>query len=190
MRRWILSIFFGVVLVSSAVAEHSVLARVTVYWRSEGQPSACWHGIRLHSGHCAVDPKKIPYGSKVSFADCTCVAVDTGPAVVSRKAARKLGRTAPERDAIVIDRFFESKREAMAWAKSHPHFMIVRIQTPSDESEESTARLATTDRGDETPAAELPHAHTFASHKARPTAFQSDRGLLATTLFRCARRRT
>ena len=38
--------------------------------------------------HCAVDPKKIPYGSKIFFHDAECMAVDSGPAVVNRKAAR------------------------------------------------------------------------------------------------------
>jgi 3D (Asp-Asp-Asp) domain-containing protein len=111
--------------------EHSVLARVTVYWRGEGSGEhASWNGARLRDGHCAVDPKKIPYGSKVVFPGATCVAVDTGQAVVNRKAARWSGRTAAERDAIVIDRFFNTKQKALAWAKAHPHFMTVRILTP------------------------------------------------------------
>jgi 3D (Asp-Asp-Asp) domain-containing protein len=111
--------------------EHSVLARVTVYWRGEGSGEhASWNGARLHETHCAVDPKKIPYGSKVVFPDATCVAIDSGPAVVNRKAARSSGRTAPQRNAIVIDRFFHTKREALAWANAHPHFMTVRILMP------------------------------------------------------------
>src|SRR5262249_6537752 len=60
----------------------------------------------------------------------TCVAVDSGPAVVSRKAARSCGRNAAERNAIVIDRFFDTKREAIAWTGAHPHFMTVRILNP------------------------------------------------------------
>jgi 3D (Asp-Asp-Asp) domain-containing protein len=112
-------------------AEHSALARVTVYWRGEGSgENASWNGVRLHERHCAVDPKKIPYGSKIVFPDATCVAVDTGPAVVNRKAARWSGRNAAERNAIVIDRFFHSKREALAWVKAHPHFMTVQIRAP------------------------------------------------------------
>ena len=60
--------------------EQSVLVRVTGYWRGEGSGErAAWNGARLHPGHCAVDPKKIPYGSKVVFPDTECVAVDTGP---------------------------------------------------------------------------------------------------------------
>ena len=64
------------------------------------------------------------------FPDAACVAVDSGPDVVNRKAARSCGRNATERNAIVIDRFFDTKREALAWAKAHPHFMTVRILTP------------------------------------------------------------
>jgi 3D (Asp-Asp-Asp) domain-containing protein len=112
-------------------AEHSALARVTVYWRGEGSgENASWNGVRLHERHCAVDPKKIPYGSEVVFPDAICVAVDSGPAVVNRKAARSSGRNAAERNAIVIDRFFHTKREALAWAKAHPHFMTVQIRAP------------------------------------------------------------
>jgi len=111
--------------------EHSVLACVTVYWHGEGSGEhASWNGARLREGHCAVDPKKIPYGSKVVFPDATCAAVDSGPAVVNRKAARSCGRTGAERRAIVIDRSFGTKQKALAWAKAHPHFMTVQILTP------------------------------------------------------------
>jgi len=114
--------------------EHAGLARVTVYWPGEGSgKSAAWNGAQLREDHCAVDPKKIPYGSKVIFGDSECVAVDTGPDVVNRKAARVCGRTAPERDAIVIDRFFYTKQKALAWVKAHPHFMTVRVRTPDTE---------------------------------------------------------
>jgi 3D (Asp-Asp-Asp) domain-containing protein len=108
-------------------AENSLLARVTVYWPGEGQVRACSNGARLRAGHCAVDPKRIPFGSRVLFPDTACVAVDSGPDVVNRKAARVTGRTASQRNAIVIDRFFESKEAALAWERSHPHFMTVRV---------------------------------------------------------------
>src|SRR5947199_3456448 len=111
--------------------EHSVLARITVYWHGEGSGEhASWNGGQLRDGHCAVDPKKIPYASKVVFPDAACVAVDSGPDVVNRKAARSCGRNAAERNAIVIDRFFDTKQEALAGAKAPPHFMTVRILTP------------------------------------------------------------
>src|SRR5258708_3820061 len=112
-------------------SEHSALARITVYWHGEGsREHASWNGARLRDGHCAVDPKKIPYGSKIVFRDALCVAVDSGPDVVNRKAARLCARNAAERNAIVIDRFFDTKQKALAWAKAHPHFMTVRILTP------------------------------------------------------------
>jgi hypothetical protein len=111
-------------------SDRTALARVTVYWPGEGSGrSAAWNGAQLREDHCAVDPKKIPYGSKIVFGDAECMAVDTGPAVVKRKAARMSGRTATERNAIVIDRFFHTKQNALAWASAHPHFMMVRVKT-------------------------------------------------------------
>src|SRR5213596_2977147 len=124
--RFALLIGLFLTIQTAYAAEQPTLVRVTTYCREEGQLRACWNGARLRDGHCAVDPKKIPYGSKVLFADATCLAVDTGPAVVSRKAARSLGQTAAERNAIVIDRFFENKQQAVAWTRTHPHFMTVR----------------------------------------------------------------
>jgi hypothetical protein len=77
--------------------------------------------------------RKFPTAAKLPFLITTCLAVDTGPAVVNRKAARASGRDAAERNAIVIDRFFETKKKALAWAKAHPHFIMVRIATPGNE---------------------------------------------------------
>jgi hypothetical protein len=130
MKRLIIS-FVSLLACHVFASEYSALARVTVYWHREGSGEhASWNGARLHNGHCAVDPKKIRYGSKVVFPDATCMAVDSGPDVVNRKSARSCGRNAAERNAIVIDRFFVTKQEALAWVKAHPHFMTVRILTP------------------------------------------------------------
>jgi 3D (Asp-Asp-Asp) domain-containing protein len=107
--------------------EQSILARVTVYWASGGKGSDPW--TRRHV--CAVDPRRIPYGSKVTLPDGTLLAVDTGSAVRSRKAARLSGRTAVERNALVIDRFFETKQQALSWAGRNPYFMFVRISPPN-----------------------------------------------------------
>ena len=136
MKQLITAVGFMLVLLSPMfAAEHSALARVTVYWHGEGSGvNAAWNGTRLREGHCAVDPKKIPYGSKVVFHDAECVAVDTGPDVVNRKAARICARSAAERNAIVIDRFFDAKQNALAWAEANPHFMIVKIRTPFNET--------------------------------------------------------
>ena len=90
------------------------LARVTAYWAGEGDyyTGRCISatGVRLHDGHCAVDPSIIPYGSVVEIAGVgKYLAVDTGSAVISRTAAREGGRTAAERHALVVDLFFEDR---------------------------------------------------------------------------------
>jgi 3D (Asp-Asp-Asp) domain-containing protein len=128
-------VIFLLSLSSAAFArEESILARVTCYWAGEGHKYAST-GRRLSAGHCAVDPKKIPYGSKVIFPDLACTAVDTGPAVVSRKAARLCGRTGSQLKAIVVDRFFETKQEAMEWTNAHPHFMTLQIIPPGSHTQ-------------------------------------------------------
>jgi hypothetical protein len=146
--KWlIIGIGFGLLLACQTCAdEYSVFARITVYWHGEGSGEhASWNGARLRSGHCAVDPKKIPFASKVGFPDAACMAVDSGPSVVNRKAARSCGRNAAERNAIVIDRFFDTKQEALAWSKAHPHFMSVRILTPdAKQNNVATAQDAST----------------------------------------------
>jgi 3D (Asp-Asp-Asp) domain-containing protein len=127
-----LVVLIGLLVASQALArEQLLLARVTGYWRNEGCGRiASWNGARLRLGHCAVDPKRIPFGSKVIFPDAECVAVDTGPAVVSRKSARYCGRTAAQKNAIVIDRFFETRQQAVSWSNAHPQFMTVRVVSP------------------------------------------------------------
>ena len=73
--------------------------------------------------------------NQVVFPDRACIAVDTGPAVISRKAARLCGRTANQLKSIVVDRFFETKREAIAWTNTHPHFMTLQIVPPGSHPE-------------------------------------------------------
>ena len=128
-----MKLFYTVIFLSSlgsaAVARaETVLARVTGYWANEGASGLyASTGPRLRPGHCAVDPKRIPYGSKVVFPDGACTAVDTGSAVVSRKAARARGRTAAQRNAIVVDRFFQTRRDAVEWSNAHPEFMVLQV---------------------------------------------------------------
>jgi hypothetical protein len=126
------ALLFGLLLVApvAQAAETSALVRVTTYCREEGQPQAASNGARLRNGHCAVDPKKIPYGSKIILGSEELIAVDTGAAVVSRKAARLSGRDRGEREALVVDKYFETRSQALEWEKSHPHFMQVQIVTP------------------------------------------------------------
>jgi 3D (Asp-Asp-Asp) domain-containing protein len=140
-----MKIFYPFVLLmlvaSAALArEETVLARVTGYWAHGSGGSggiAASNGTRLRVGHCAVDPKRIPYGSKVVFPDVVCTAVDTGPAVVNRKSSRACGRTAAQKNALVIDRFFESKRDAVEWSNAHPQFMTLKILSPGSEAPKS-----------------------------------------------------
>ncbi len=123
----------------AVASEESMLARITVYWAEGGAGSDKWTRnhqaatrVRLHAGHCAVDPGRIPYGSKVTLPDGALVAVDTGKHVKSRRAARLGGKSCAEKHAIVIDRFFETKAQALAWAKHNPAFMTVRVSSPNE----------------------------------------------------------
>jgi 3D (Asp-Asp-Asp) domain-containing protein len=198
MKRIIAAIGIALLLVPAAFArEQTVLARVTVYWPcGDADQYKAANGARLRPGHVAVDPDKIPYGSKVVFSDTTCVAVDTGPAVVSRKAARRSGRNAKQREALVVDRFFPSKQQAMAWANANPHFMTLRVLSPGSKSEPdgsskiSGARLAQTNS--DSPA----FGHYDAAMVATPSGLQTaDLAALAILLpfapfWRVVRRRS
>jgi hypothetical protein len=194
MKRLIAAIALGVFIVPAAFArEQTVLARVTVYWRSEGQFRASWNGARLRDGHCAVDPQRIPYGSKVIFADTTCVAVDSGPAVVNRKAARLTGHTDAQRNAIVVDRFFENRKEALAWESTHPHFMTLRVVSPGSkkENQETLHRgtmLAQADARSTITPGNLPSIPASSGLQTRDASLASL--LLFTPLLRVARRRS
>jgi len=115
------------------------LARVTAYWPSEGdyytRHSLAATGVRLHDGHCAVDPNIIPYGSVVAIAGIgTFLAVDTGTAVVERTAAREGGRTYAQRHALVVDLFFESRRKGEAFASSAARWAAISWWTPGSSS--------------------------------------------------------
>jgi 3D (Asp-Asp-Asp) domain-containing protein len=142
MKRLLITLMAGVVAGPSMFArEQSMLARITVYWPSgRGVQCASSNGIKLQNGHCAVDPSKIPYGSKVVFPDAACLAVDSGPAVVSRTAARKCGKTSAQRNALVIDRYFETKAQALDWAAAHPHFMTVQVLDPHHKTVEANLK--------------------------------------------------
>ena len=136
LKRLIIAIALALLVVPVTFAgEQPLLARVTVYWAARGDAGSNRSqstGRRLQTGDCSVDTRHIAYGSSVIFPDgTTSAAVDTGPAVRNRKAARISGRTVYERNAIVIDRFFETKREALSWASRSPLFMTVRVVPPN-----------------------------------------------------------
>jgi 3D (Asp-Asp-Asp) domain-containing protein len=115
------------------------LARLTAYWSGEGDYYTRRHlsstGVRLHSGHCAVDPSVIPYGSVVQIAGLgNYLAVDTGTAVVSRRAAREAGHNRGERNALVIDLYFDNRREGEAFAANGPKYAAISWAKPDGDS--------------------------------------------------------
>jgi 3D (Asp-Asp-Asp) domain-containing protein len=106
------------------------LARLTAYWSGEGDYYTRRHlsstGVRLHEGHCAVDPSVIPYGSVVQIAGLgNYLAVDTGTAVVSRRAARVAGHTSGERNALVIDLYFDERSSGEEFAAHGPKYASI-----------------------------------------------------------------
>lgn len=118
MRKLILIL----ALMLTNLQANEVLARVTYYWgctqTSTGNKPVCGKTI-------AVDPRIIPYGSKVIIPKMgkEFVAHDTGPAVKSKLASRKLGK--PE--VIVVDIFCKSRAEAQRRIKAYPMFMKIKI---------------------------------------------------------------
>ncbi len=111
------------------------LARLTAYWASEGdyytEHGISSTGIHLHDGYCAVDPSIIPYGSVVEIAGLgKYLAVDTGSAVISREAAREAAHTAEERNALVIDLYFESRRDGQEFAANGPKYATISWTSP------------------------------------------------------------
>ena len=118
---------------------------MTAYWAAEGDyyTERCISatGVRLHDGHCAVDPNIIPYGSVVEIAGVgKFLAVDTGSAVISRTAAREGGHTSAERNAIVVDLFFQSRKEGEKFAAAASKFVSISWWTPT--AKNSEARVA------------------------------------------------
>jgi len=104
------------------------MARITYYWpgsggqvgyqTATGKRAVCGQSI-------AVDPRIIPYGSKVRIPlmGVTTTAIDTGSAVKARTASKKLGR-----NNIVIDVFCSSAAVARARIKKYPMFMKVIVE--------------------------------------------------------------
>jgi 3D (Asp-Asp-Asp) domain-containing protein len=120
------------------------LARVTAYWAAEGDyytgRGMSATGVRLHDGHCAVDPRIIPYGSVVEIAGVgKFLAVDTGSAVISRTAAREGGHTSEERGAIVVDLYFESRTDGEKFAASASKYVSISWWTPTSTGMEAKA---------------------------------------------------
>lgn len=111
----------------SASETKEYIARVTYYWpgnggqvgniTSTGKPAVCGKSV-------AVDPRIIPYGSKIEIPDMkkTFIAKDTGSAVRNRTASKRLGR-----NNIVIDVFCANRAEARRRIREYPMFMRVIV---------------------------------------------------------------
>lgn len=136
----LLQILTTISLISCSVAKplpknptlsDEIVARVTYYWPGDSGQS----GRKTSTGNIAkggktiaVDPRIIPYGSKVHIPTMQkiFVAHDTGTAVRSRKASKKVGK-----NNIVVDVFCENKYEAYRRMKQYPMFMKIKIEKPT-----------------------------------------------------------
>jgi 3D (Asp-Asp-Asp) domain-containing protein len=124
---------------TSASRARTRLAAVTTYWQQGRGVDSCTRrgvtstGARLRRGVVAVDPKIIPYGSTVKLDGVpgTFIAADTGGAVINRTAARRTARNSEERNAIVVDIFFPTEREARAFDQRLPRFVKVSYYPPA-----------------------------------------------------------
>ncbi|MCC7518377.1 MAG: 3D domain-containing protein [Verrucomicrobiae bacterium] len=106
-------------------------ARVTYY-----EPRSCPYGNVTSTGRyategvtVAVDPRVIPYGSRVRIAaldglvgDGWFLAQDTGSAVKSRKASRRWGSRAP-----VVDVYVASASKLRRIERAAPMFCMVEV---------------------------------------------------------------
>jgi 3D (Asp-Asp-Asp) domain-containing protein len=108
------------------------LARITAYWPGEDYYTSRHRsatGVRLRDGYCAVDSRIIPYGSVVTIPGVgQYIAVDTGTAVISRKAAKESGHNPEERSALVIDLYFASRRAGELFSRVGPKFAMIAWQ--------------------------------------------------------------
>lgn len=101
-----------------------IKVRLTAYWPGQDYWTSRFKsstGYTLKSGiSCAVDPKIIPYGSRVVINGRQFKAIDTGSAVISKKASR--GKYP------VVDLFFASETKAMRELAKLPKYAWVEVR--------------------------------------------------------------
>jgi 3D (Asp-Asp-Asp) domain-containing protein len=103
---------------------------LTTYW-ARGKGADRWTrrfqsatGLRLQQGvSVAADPRVLPYGTVIEIPGVgRRVVKDTGSHVVERVASRKRGVDYP-----VVDIFFNTRDEALRFARSNPPFAEIRV---------------------------------------------------------------
>ena len=98
--------------------------RLTAYWIGQDPDTSKFRsstGYTLRSGRtCAVDPKIIPYGSTVIIDGKEFKAIDTGTAVIAKKASH--GKLP------VVDLFYKTERQAMVALGNMPMHPWVEIR--------------------------------------------------------------
>jgi 3D (Asp-Asp-Asp) domain-containing protein len=98
--------------------------RITAYWPGQDYWTSRYKsstGYTLKPGKsCAVDPRIIPYGSTVTINGREFKAIDTGSAVISKKASK--GKYP------IVDLFFNCERTAMRELAKIPRYAIVEVR--------------------------------------------------------------
>jgi len=98
--------------------------RLTAYWCGQDPDTSRFKsstGYTLKSGRsCAVDPRIIPYGSTVIIDGKEFKAIDTGTAVIAKKASQ--GKLP------VVDLFYKTERQAMVALDNMPMHPWVEIR--------------------------------------------------------------
>ena len=101
-----------------------IKVRLTAYWVGQDPDTSRFQsstGYTLKSGRtCAVDPRIIPYGSTVVIDGKEFKAIDTGTAVIAKKASR--GKLP------VVDLFYKTERQAMVALGNMPMHPWVEIR--------------------------------------------------------------
>jgi len=98
--------------------------RLTAYWIGQDPDTSKFKsstGYTLKSGKtCAVDPRIIPYGSTVVVEGKEFKAIDTGTAVIAKKASH--GKLP------VVDLFYKTERQAMVALGNMPMHPWVEVK--------------------------------------------------------------
>ena len=101
-----------------------IKVRLTAYWCGQDPDTSRFKsstGYTLKSGRtCAVDPRIIPYGSTVIIGGKEFKAIDTGTAVIAKKASH--GKLP------VVDLFYKTERQAMVALGNMPMHPWVEIR--------------------------------------------------------------